>query len=315
MPDTSNPYNVQPRRIFINGLSRRFIQDVYAAINNAPPVLALEIINHLFGVLQLLEQSASLEGEDEGNIYKTYWEGEERLTLKWGRLIKPYRQQQFQQYFDKCFMLTEKAVISLEEYSKMSSGEEQCVSEVEMLEIVDDVRRFLETTRQTLLLEQPPSQEAMEALSKDPDSIARLQNLSGIEAGRDHDKSDNKKDKVKDKEDGEEERAFGNTKTRSRLALYYLVKAAGVEPRADSAVSALAKLAHFITGEKLTTLNNSNTYKFYLSMPEYKTAKGRLEDLNYIRPFFEELGMNKALDLIDAEMVKTNAELPHKGRK
>ena len=44
------------------------------------------------------------------------------------------------------------------------------------------------------------------------------------------------------------------------------------------------------SGERLTTLSNSNTYKFYLSMPDFKTAKGRLADLRFIRPYFEELG-------------------------
>jgi hypothetical protein len=289
------------------------MQEVYAAIEGAPAVLALEITNHLLLVLPLLVQFNATQDE---SIYQDFWHGEEKLTLRWGRLIKPYRQQRFDVYFSQSGVLFEKGVMSVEEFSSLPSALEQSVSDAEMKEVSDSVSRFLGIMRDNLLMEQPPSPEAMEILSKDPAATAHFQSLIGGGASEnEHHKSESRKEKGKDKDDGEEERGFGNTKTRSRLALYLLVKAAGVEPRADSAVSALAKLAHFITGEKLSTLNNSNTYKFYLQMPGYKTAKGRLEDLNFIRPFFEELGMNKALDLIDVEIVRANEELPKKARK
>ncbi len=63
-----------------------------------------------------------------------------------------------------------------------------------------------------------------------------------------------------------------------------------------------------VSGERLTTLNNSNTYKFFLSMPDFKTAKGRLADMRSIRPYFEELGLQIALHLIDEEIARATAE-------
>ncbi len=302
----------QPRNPIISGLARRFVQDTRAAIHNAPPVLALEIVNHLLGVLESLEKYYASE---DGTIYDAFWAGEEKLTAKWGRLIKPYREQNFDTYFSAFLVLTEKGLISDEEHNAMTSGEEQCPSAEEIKGVTKIASHTLGQIRYGLQLEQAPSNEAMELLAGDPASAKYAQSLAGAGESDEGHRSDTKRGKDKEQDDADFGKAFGNTKTRSRLALYYLIKAGGVEPRADSAVSALAKFAHFLTGEKLTTLNNSNTYKFYLSMPEYKTAKGRLEDLAYIRPFFEELGMIKALDLIDADTIRTNAELPQKARK
>lgn len=301
------------RHKIIHGLSRRFIQETYAAIEDTPPVLALDIVNHLLEMLLLLEEYSASE---EDSVSERFFQGEERFIRKWGRLLKPYRKQHFEVYFQPEVLLTDKGIISLDEFNELPS-EEKYATKIELAQFIKFVQRFLEATQYQLLIEQPPSDEAMQALSKDPSVADRIDNLLlGENAGGSDPKSNkHKKDRQEEEIEPEQGRAFGNTKTRSRLALYFLVKAAGVEPRTGSAVSALAKLAHFITGEKLTTLNNSNTYKFYLQMPDYKTAKGRLEDLNFIRPFFEELGMNKALDLIDSEIVRANAALPRKAGK
>lgn len=104
----------QPRNPVINGLTRRFIQELHEAMQGAPPVFALEIVNHLLVVVDQLAEYA--QNEDSG-VYETFWKGEETLTAKWGRLIKPYRGQKFEAYFDKINVLLEKGVFSLEEYN------------------------------------------------------------------------------------------------------------------------------------------------------------------------------------------------------
>jgi hypothetical protein len=306
MSENNSVQGLQPRRPIIRAIANRFIKDAFSATQNMPPVQALEITSHLLDVLDFLEQYATNE---DGSIYKTFWQGEEKLIVKWGRLAKPYKEQKFQTYFDPISILTEKEIVTIEEYNSYKSGEEQCVSAEELKAVVESARHSLQIVRDNLLTEQPPAQEAMDALSKDPTAIEQKS-----PAATHVSKKEGLGQNAEDSEDEGAEKDSKFTKSRSRLALYFLVKAAGVEPRADSAVSALAKLAHLITGEKLSSINNSNTYKFYLGMPDYKTAKGRLADLHFVRPYFEDLSMERALIMIDEEIARAGSELPkHKG--
>lgn len=106
------------------------------------------------------------------------------------------------------------------------------------------------------------------------------------------------------------------TKARQLLAIYYFLKASlGIEARDNNSASGVARFIHLITGTKFTTVQNSDIYKKYLRMPNYKKDRRLIEDLKYIRPYFIDLGLQSAVKMIDEEMRLAIKELPITERK
>lgn len=106
------------------------------------------------------------------------------------------------------------------------------------------------------------------------------------------------------------------TRARQLLAIHYFLKASlGIEARDNNTASGVARFIHLITGTKFTSVQNSDIYKKYLRMPNYKTDKKLIEDLKYIRPYFVDLGLQSAIAMIDEEMRLAINELPLAERK
>ena len=89
----------------------------------------------------------------------------------------------------------------------------------------------------------------------------------------------------------------------------------GIEHRDSHYVSAVARFAHLMTGTKITNIQNSDIYKKYSKMPNYKKDEHLIADLKFIRPYFEELHIEKAIQLIDDEIQRAIKELPTVARK
>ena len=70
-----------------------------------------------------------------------------------------------------------------------------------------------------------------------------------------------------------------------------------------------------MTGTKFTTLQKSSIYKKYQLIPNYNKEEYLIKDLRFIRPYFEALQIQKALELIDKEIETSIKELPLSKRK
>ncbi|MEI7594413.1 MAG: hypothetical protein WCK02_01600 [Bacteroidota bacterium] len=116
-----------------------------------------------------------------------------------------------------------------------------------------------------------------------------------------------------EKENAEQlEHAPEMTQARQVLAIYYMLKAeCETELRLNYNLSDVAKFAHLLMGAKITTIQKSEIYKKLRCMPNYNKDQQLLKDLQYIRPFFEALHLEKALNLIDAEIKTTKKNLPY----
>lgn len=296
-----NPEEQQPYRTsYLNVLANLFIKDMDKAIAEMPSVQALEVVEHLTSTVESLQRYAQAKDEEEqGAIGDEYTKAENAFLKRWGKLLAPYRERQFHSYFNLETLLVEKDIVSIEEFHKL---EDQEVSAREVAQMVYMVRRVLISTKERLMEQLPPSAEATELLAKSS-------HFNKPEASDLKDKSP----QVQSSDESDDEEQDGAirlmTKSRSRLALYYLLKAMGVDPRSDSAVADITRLSHLVSGERFTTLANSNAYKFFLKLPDYKSAKGKLSDLQFIRPYFEGVGLSKVVALIDAEIEKAKALL------
>lgn len=302
MPEQTNNEEQQPqlpyRTQFINALANRFLKDMDKAIYGMSPVQALEVVEHLAKSIDILERYIHAKNEQEREVvYNKYAAHEEALVRKWGKLLVSYRAQKFYEYFDLQTLLVSKEVVSDEEYNKL---EYQELSVSEMDSVIYMVRRGVGATKNMLLTKQPPSGEALELLAKN----------SQIEGLGKANPSGRLGNSVlgEDAEDSETKEG-GVTKVRSRLALYFLLKSMGIEPRTENSVADVARLAHLLSAERFTTLPNSNIYKFFRKLPDYKSPKGRLADLKAIRPYFEGCGLNKVVSLIDEEIKKISEAL------
>lgn len=101
---------------------------------------------------------------------------------------------------------------------------------------------------------------------------------------------------------------FTFTRAQQTLLGHYTLKVMGVDPRNNASISACAALLHGLAREPFTDFNTSEIYK-RLSYPfAYATPKTVCEDLTYVRKFFHKLKLEKALQFIDADILKLQAK-------
>ena len=162
------------------------------------------------------------------------------------------------------------------------SDEERALSEANIKELVNTMKRRLHGIVYYLYLEREPQFEIKE------------KELSGT------------KEEI-DKE---------ITEARQLLTIYYLLKAGfDIEHRGTNFISETTRFAHLMTGTKFTTLQKSNIYTKYKLIPNYNKEEYLIKDLRFIRPYFEALHIQKALNLIDKEIETSIKELPLSRRK
>ncbi|WP_157976940.1 hypothetical protein [Taibaiella helva] len=260
-------------------LARRFVRDYEDMLTAYTPTEQLELTNHL---LMMLEQLNRYSQQREEKYYQAYYAKEDALLQKYGSRFQAYHSKRFYQYFYLDLLLAETDIYTDEEYNGL---EEQSVTPEQMQAVVTMCNNVLYWHRTNLYL-----QDA----GKEPQEIVQNEAANGLTA------------EATDKE---------ATKSRQLLAIYYLLKALGIEARNNGSVSSVARWAHLLTGTKFTTIQNSDIYKKYLRMPNYKTDVPLIEDLKFIRPYFVDLGIEGAVGLIDEELARAIKELPYGLRK
>ncbi|MBK7128238.1 MAG: hypothetical protein IPM74_12575 [Crocinitomicaceae bacterium] len=86
------------------------------------------------------------------------------------------------------------------------------------------------------------------------------------------------------------------------LALHFLLKQIGITPRVNVNNSDVARFAHLLTKHPITHIDNSRKSQILKRILSEKSDKKHLADLQFIRPFFEKLQLNKAIEAIDQEI-------------
>ncbi|MCC6447504.1 MAG: hypothetical protein IT215_02310 [Chitinophagaceae bacterium] len=241
----------------------------------------IELAEHLLKTFdELLEYFKTKEEE----VYQRYVSREKDLLKKYGKSYKAYAGLSIYKLFDFDMLLAEKDYYTLKEFNSLKAGEGD-LSEKDVKEWCDSIKRMLYGAIHFSYLEKEPE---FETITFSKDSI----------------------DSVKDDLDKE------ITEARQLLAIYYLLKSGfNIEHRGTSSVSEVARFAHLLTGTKFTTLQKSNIYKKYQLIPNYNKEEYLIKDLRFIKPYFEALNIQKAVELIDKEIETSIKELPLSRRK
>lgn len=264
-------------------LVKCFIKDYRAAIMHYELPEKLELTEHLLFAVDLIFINAHTNND---NIYSCYLELEDELLRKYRKTFKPYLVQQFFKYFWFDEVLLEKEIYSQEGFYNLEPEWRRLLVE-EIADFVEQCRDFLHSARVFIYLQLEPETAGAEQINLAVSATS---------------------------EQPEPDKEF--TKARQLLTIHYLLKAGWeIEPRNSHPISAIVRLAHLLTGAKFTNLQNSDLYKKYMQMPHYKTGEQLIADLKFIRPYFDELHIEKAVQLIDAEIQQAVKELPLASRK
>ncbi|WP_076382643.1 hypothetical protein [Filimonas lacunae] len=246
-------------------LAQQFVKDYDAIMEEYQPAEQLAITEHLLQLLNLARQ----EEITTDMFWHQYREREEVLLSRYGKKLKPYIEKRFQVYFYYTEVLVEKAVYSTGVYNSLPPAE-QGLTVNEIGQFLQVCHNVLDRARYHLYLKAEPESQGVSAI---------VLSLSAEEL---------------DKE---------ATRYRQLLTIYYLLKAGfGIGHRNNGNISDVVRLAHLLTGVKLTNLQNSDIYKKYSKMPDHKTGEQLVADLKYIRPFFAALQLQNALAIIDNDI-------------
>jgi hypothetical protein len=99
-----------------------------------------------------------------------------------------------------------------------------------------------------------------------------------------------------------EDQLKGYSNSQLVLMFYYFLKGSGLEVRRDINVATTAKFIHLITGKEFTKIQNSEFNKKLQKVPNFKSDKELIKDLEVIKPLFQKVELNDIVKLIDAEI-------------
>jgi hypothetical protein len=269
------------RRMIAPMLAKKFDEDYKTVMQHYTIEEQIELTKHLINIVELFQEYQKDVTKDP---FKS-WQQEERiLQEKYRDRLQPLKAKSFYKYFNYDIVITEKELFSPEEFNKMQP-EEQVLTEKE-------IDTFLTLCHKDL-------NNALDYLYLEPAD-----------------------DKIKKEKPMNKEEAIGDmpdkeiTRSRQMLTIYYLLKAGfDIEHRKNSNVSDVAKFIHLFTGTKFNGLSSSEIYKKYKAIPNHKEGTELIKDLKFIRPYFQSLEINKAVELINADIEKALKDIPLNERK
>jgi hypothetical protein len=274
---------IQPaplRRVLVNKLAMRFSSEYKECMSHYTPVVQAELAASLKTVFENLLLFAGAADEKERiAAHAAALEVENTLLKKYGRELKPYRSKKFMGYFFFDTVLPDKEIFTTEEYNALP-GEQQCLSATEASTLAWHCIRLLDNELPLIMLEIEPE-----------GAVGQGGNLGNADA----------------------ENGSGFTRSRQLLAIHFLLSVGfGIEPHTGNDMSSLARLAHLLTGTPYTSLQNSEIYKKYRRLPNIKNGLPYISDLQYIRGFFNEIGLQKVIEAIDTETSREQVEMAKK---
>lgn len=107
----------------------------------------------------------------------------------------------------------------------------------------------------------------------------------------------------------------GYTNAQLVLIFYYFFKQNGLEPRKNIDISPLAKFIHLITGKEFKAVTSSDFYKKLQTVPNFKTDKELINDLEAIKPLFKKVQLNEVVKMIENEIDLARNEMKQAKRK
>lgn len=271
------PSFAQNRLQVVPILAQKFMRDMEEVIAPFDLAAKLRIIEHLTTMVEVFGTLPS-----DQLSYEKLKANEESLYKEFGKTLMPFVNKHFHEYFYQDSVILHKDVYPLEEYDQLNPAD-TVLSESEYQSLLQMCRNLLFNAKRFLYLSMEPGPTV------EPNQV-------GLPAETEIEEAD---------------KEF--TKARQLLAIYVLLKAGfNVEHRDGQSVSDVARLAHLLTGTKYSNLQNSDIYKKYRLMPEFKQGAALLEDLLFIRPFFEALQLESACGLIDEMRAATEKKLKRK---
>jgi hypothetical protein len=99
------------------------------------------------------------------------------------------------------------------------------------------------------------------------------------------------------------------------LIFYYFFKQNGLEPRVNIDISPIAKFIHLITGKEFKAVTSSDFYKKLQTVPNFKTDKELINDLEAIKPLFKMVQLNEVVKMIENEIDLARNEIKQAKRK
>ena len=94
----------------------------------------------------------------------------------------------------------------------------------------------------------------------------------------------------------------GYTNSQLVLIFYYFFKQNGLEPRVSIDISPMAKFIHLITGREFKAVTSSDFYKKLQAVPNFKTDRELIKDLEDIKPLFKMVQLNEVVRMIENEI-------------
>jgi hypothetical protein len=274
--------NLQPvilRKAMVHQLIRQFSNEHQALLEQYTPAIQVELTENLKVLMENLLLYAQAGEANRNAIHATALAAEKALLKKYGKLLQPYWSKKFMGYFFFDTVLTEKEVLTAGEYNALP-GDEQPLNAGEATAFAKHCIRLLENELPIIMLQVEPY------------------SINGLEGGS-----------------KEAEPATGNGFTRSRqlLAIHFLLSVGfGLEAGSGMDISNLARLAHLLTGTPFTSLQNSEIYKKYRRLPNIKNGLPYISDLQFIRGYFNELGLQHIIEAIDQEINREKKEMEKK---
>lgn len=104
----------------------------------------------------------------------------------------------------------------------------------------------------------------------------------------------------------------GLTNSQIVLLFYYFFRNNGLEPRTNIDIAPIAKFIHLITGKDFKGTTSSDIYKKLQTVPNFKSDKSLVQDLEMIKSRFEKVQLNDLVKLVDREIDIARNELKQK---
>jgi hypothetical protein len=254
-----------------------FEKEYTKLMDKYPPAMQVELTEHLCTVMFQLIRYGNLAANSESlDIVAA---AEEILLRKYGKHLAPYWNMNFPGYFKLDTILWDRKVFSKEQYNALPL-DSKALQPTEAVFFATACLEKLETALTDLMLQAEPA---------DINGITQPETITGTAEALTGDK------------------AF--TKARQLLAIHFLLSVGfGLEPRNNADVSSIARLCHLLTGTTFTSLQNSEIYKKYLRLPNIKKGLPYITDLQYIRGYFNQIGLQKVIEAIDQEIDREQKE-------
>ena len=247
-------------------LSDVAMKEMDAVLAHYEPIQQIELTEHL---ITMFKEVAEYYKTRDNAVYKIYAERQEALLKKYGRLFRPFASKRFDYYFDFDRLLSLQDYYTDEEYNQLVSNED--LSQQDIDELTFSMNNFLSGKLHYLRLEMEPQFETASKSTVNEDDDKQM------------------------------------TEARRLLTIYYLLKSTlGIEHRIHGDVTAYARFAHLLLGKKFSKMADSSIYKKYKKLPNFNKGKQLIADLEYIKPYFQQLNLQNAVELIDKEIANEN---------